>query len=105
MGVGVCPAICRHAITAVLGSMPYIAVGMHKAVDSAMGLPSMSTSAARMLWLLTPPEVRSSFMTRLPRGLTSRRPPRRQRRRPAPLAASKVVTRRYRSSLPLGRGG
>ena len=48
-------------MTAVPG-MPYIAVGMHKAVDSAMGLPSMSTSASRMLWLLTPPEVRRSFM-------------------------------------------
>ena len=61
MGVGVCPAICRHGITAVLG-MPYIAVGMHKAVDSAMGLPSKSASASRMLWLLTPPEVRRSFI-------------------------------------------
>ena len=40
---------------------PYIAVGMHSAVDSSIGLPSMATSARRMLALVTPPEVSSSF--------------------------------------------
>ena len=40
---------------------PYCAVGMHSAVDSAIGLPSSSTSLSRMLALVTPAEVSSSF--------------------------------------------
>src|SRR6478672_4816994 len=40
---------------------PYIAVGMHRALDSAIGLPSRSTSASRMLVFVTPPEVSKSF--------------------------------------------
>lgn len=34
---------------------------MQSALESAMGLPSRSTSAARMLAFVTPPEVRSNF--------------------------------------------
>src|SRR5689334_10851057 len=41
---------------------PYIAVGMHRALDSAIGLPSRSTRASRMLAFVTPPDVRRSFM-------------------------------------------
>src|SRR3954453_1883937 len=40
---------------------PYIAVGMHRALESAIGLPSSSTRASRMLVLVTPPDVRRSF--------------------------------------------
>ena len=40
---------------------PYCAVGMHRALESAIGLPSRSTSASRMLVLVTPPDVRRSF--------------------------------------------
>ena len=40
----------------------YIAVGMHRALDSAIGLPSSSTSASSMLWFVTPPDVSNSFM-------------------------------------------
>jgi hypothetical protein len=39
---------------------PYCAVGMHRALESAIGLPSNSTSASRMLGFLTPPDVRRS---------------------------------------------
>ena len=41
---------------------PYAAVGMQRALDSAIGLPSRSTSASRMLAFLTPADVRRSFM-------------------------------------------
>src|ERR1700761_2386392 len=40
----------------------YTAVGMQRAVDSAMGLPNKSTNALWMLVLLIPAEVRRSFM-------------------------------------------
>src|SRR6188472_622616 len=41
---------------------PYMAVGMQRALDSAIGLPSRSTSASRMLGFVTPPAVRRSFI-------------------------------------------
>src|SRR3954466_14519902 len=41
--------------------VPYEAVGMHRALESAIGLPSNPTSACSMLVLLMPPEVRRSF--------------------------------------------
>jgi hypothetical protein len=40
---------------------PYIAVGMHRALESAIGLPSRSTNASRMLGFVTPPDVRRSL--------------------------------------------
>jgi hypothetical protein len=40
---------------------PYVAVGMQRAEDSAIGLPSSSTSAFSMLAFLMPAEVRRSF--------------------------------------------
>ena len=40
---------------------PYIAVGMHSALLSSIGLPSWSSSALRMLGFLTPADVRRSF--------------------------------------------
>src|SRR4249919_1652311 len=39
---------------------------MHTALDSAMGLPRRSSSAAWMLGFLMPAEVRSSFTIRQP---------------------------------------
>ena len=42
------------------GGWPYCAVGMHSAVHSSIGLPSIRSSAAWMLRLLTPAEVRSN---------------------------------------------
>ena len=44
--------------------MAYAAVGMQSALDSAIGLPSRSTSASWMLGLVMPTEVRRSLMTR-----------------------------------------
>jgi len=37
------------------------AVGMQRALESAIGLPSRSTSASRMLGFLTPADVRRSL--------------------------------------------
>jgi hypothetical protein len=45
--------------------MAYAAVGMQRALDSATGLPSTSTSASWMLVLLMPAEVRRNLMTSL----------------------------------------
>lgn len=39
---------------------------MHPALDSAIGLPSKSSSASWMLWFLMPAEVRGNLMTPLP---------------------------------------
>ena len=44
---------------------PYNAVGMQRASDSAIGLPSSSTSASWMLAFLMPADVRRSLMLRL----------------------------------------
>ena len=41
---------------------PYAAVGMQRALDSAIGLPSRSTSASWMLGFLMPADVRRSRM-------------------------------------------
>jgi hypothetical protein len=41
----------------------YAAVGMHSALESAIGLPSRPTKASRMLTFLTPPDVRRSRKT------------------------------------------
>ena len=50
MGFGELPLTVDHARShePTLGC-PYMAVGMHRAVDSAIGLPRSSTSASRML--------------------------------------------------------
>ncbi len=41
---------------------PYDAVGMQRALDSAIGLPSRPTSASWMLVFLMPADVRRSFI-------------------------------------------
>src|SRR5580692_8463321 len=60
--IGCCPLISRHAWPAPPGKA-YAAVGMQSALDSAIGLPSRSTSASWMLVLVMPAEVRRSLMT------------------------------------------
>src|ERR1700730_5774360 len=60
-GVAATPRISRHATAAPPG-MAYTAVGMQRALDSAIGLPSRSTRALRMLSLLMPAEVSRNFM-------------------------------------------
>src|SRR5919112_1796920 len=40
---------------------PYSAVGMHRALESAIGLPRRSTKACWMLVFLTPADVRRSL--------------------------------------------
>src|SRR6266496_5620711 len=60
-GVDAFPQISRQAMAAPPG-MAYAAVGMQRALDSAIGLPSRSTSALWMLVLLMPAEVSRNFM-------------------------------------------
>src|SRR5688572_11431373 len=68
MGVlGSCPLMNRHAAPGPAMGCPYAAVGMQRALDSATGFPSRSTSASWMLVFLMPAEVRRNFM--LPPGV------------------------------------
>src|SRR6266536_2144367 len=60
------PLMNRHAWPAPSG-LAYIAVGMQRASDSAIGLPRRSTSASWMLVFLMPAEVRRNLM--LPPGV------------------------------------
>ena len=70
MGVsGSCPAMNRHAAAGPAMGCPYVAVGMQRALDSAIGLPSNSTSALWMLGFLMPADVRRSLM--LPPGVST----------------------------------
>jgi hypothetical protein len=63
MGVsGSCPAMKFQALPGPASGCPYVAVGMQRALDSSIGLPSRSTSASRMLAFLIPAEVSRSFM-------------------------------------------
>lgn len=59
MGSGVCPVMKRQAEAGP--PMGWTAVGMQRALESAIGLPSRSTSASRMLGFMTPADVRRSF--------------------------------------------
>src|SRR5688572_10587935 len=56
------PLMNRHAAPGPVIGCPYDAVGMQRALDSAIGLPSRSTSAFWMLMFLMPAEVRRSLM-------------------------------------------
>src|SRR6266511_2677816 len=51
-----------HAISGLTWGCPYCAVGIQRALESAIGLPSRSTSALWMLAFLIPAEVRRSFI-------------------------------------------
>ena len=52
----------RRVTSGVHDGCPYWAVGMNSAVESSIGLPSISTNALRMLGFVTPPEVSSSLI-------------------------------------------
>src|SRR5215212_8363249 len=56
------PLMKFHALGGPAMGCPYDAVGMHSALDSAIGLPSSSTSASWMLAFLIPADVRRNFM-------------------------------------------
>ena len=56
------PLMNRHARAGTDLGCPYTAVGMQRALDSAIGLPRRSTSASWMLGFLMPAEVSRSFM-------------------------------------------
>src|SRR5256714_11627992 len=58
----------RHAPPGLPWGCPYPAVGMQRALDSAIGLPSRSTSASWMLVFLIPADVRRNL--KLPPGAT-----------------------------------
>src|ERR1700733_3231989 len=60
-GVAADPQIILRAMPAPPG-MAYTAGGMQRALHSAIGLPSSSTSASWMLVFLIPAEVRRSLM-------------------------------------------
>jgi len=60
-GVEAVPQIILRAMPAPPG-MAYTAAGMQRALDSAIGLPSRSTSASWMLVFLIPAEVRRSLV-------------------------------------------
>jgi hypothetical protein len=51
----------RQTEAGVQAGWPYSAVGMHRAWESAIGLPRRSTRASWMLGFVTPPDVRRSF--------------------------------------------
>jgi hypothetical protein len=55
------PLISRHAMPAPPGKA-YAAVGMQRALDSVIGLPSRPTSASWMLVFLMPAEVRRNLI-------------------------------------------
>src|SRR3954447_2636513 len=63
--LGSCPLMNCHAFSpGPTQGCPYIAVGMQRALDSLIGLPSRPTSASGMLAFLMPAEVRRSFKLR-----------------------------------------
>src|SRR5262245_17261914 len=64
MGLAVNPLMNRYDIEGPPGK-GRIAVGMQRAFDSAIGLPSRSSSALWMLVFLIPAEVSRNFMIRL----------------------------------------
>src|SRR5215211_7696509 len=56
------PLMKRHALNGWTWGCPYPAVGIQRALHSAIGLPRRSTSALWMLVFLMPAEVRRYFM-------------------------------------------
>src|ERR1700756_111581 len=56
-----CPVIQRHAAPGPALGCPYAAVGMQRALDSAIGLPRRATSAVWVLGVVVPESVRRSF--------------------------------------------
>src|SRR4051812_17722931 len=87
-----------HAAPGLTWGCPYAAVGIQRALELAIGLPSMPTSALWMLAFLIPADVRRSFMVPPevitaggtlsaltdPYALETRKPPKTHRLRPDP---------------------
>src|SRR5215471_853835 len=65
-GVPARPVMNRLAAAGPPIGCPYDAVGMQRALDSAIGLPSRPVSASWMLVFLIPADVRRSFTVALP---------------------------------------
>src|SRR5215467_2749767 len=65
MGLSDRPLMKRHAWPGWAWGCPYVPVGMQRALESAIGLPSSSTSASWMLGFLMPAEVRRSLINLL----------------------------------------
>src|SRR6476646_10737626 len=63
--LGSCPLMKDQALPGPAMGCPYDAVGMQRALESAIGLSSRSTSASWMLVFLMPADVRRSFMLSL----------------------------------------
>src|SRR6476660_1941121 len=63
--LGSCPLMNRQAAPGPAVGCPYPAVGMQRALASAIGLPRRSTSALWMLGFLMPAEVSRNFMMAL----------------------------------------
>src|SRR5689334_17210100 len=81
--LGSCPLMKFHALPGPAMGCPYDAVGMQRALDSAIGLPSSSTSASWMLAFLMPADVSRNRMMPLrvillshARSLSQAAPPR-----------------------------
>src|SRR5438034_6259276 len=62
MGRGDWPLMKLHAPSGLTWGCPYAAVGIQRALESAIGLPSRFSSELWMLAFLIPAEVRRSFM-------------------------------------------
>src|SRR6476620_2027678 len=82
------PLMKPHAISGLTWGCPYCAVGIQRALDSAIGLPSRSTSASWMLVFLTPAEVRTSFKTPPVSMSAEKTPPASENHRGAALAVA-----------------
>src|SRR6266540_185784 len=94
------PLMNRHAWPAPSG-LAYIAVGMQRASDSGIGLPSRSTSASWMLVFLMPAEVRRNLM--LPPGVIPAGENAPEPRQPSLVKGSFPNTGPVRRSLAFGR--
>src|SRR5690242_1964998 len=106
----------RHAPAGLPNGDPYPAVGIQRALESAIGLPSRATSASWMLVFVMPADVSRSFMpppglpldlvlgTDAPRPRTHRSLPRLGQGRELP-RRGRGRTRTVAPVVALSRGG
>jgi hypothetical protein len=66
MGCADSPLMNRHTPNGVDCGCPYAAVGMHKALHSAIDLPTKLESASRREGLVIPADVSSNFIGHTP---------------------------------------
>src|SRR3954470_11644909 len=106
IGVVAWPVMNRHAPPGLPIGCPYPAVGMQRALDSAIGLPRRSTSASWMLVFLMPADVRRNLMLppevstagelsarKDPYAVETGRPPKTHRLRPDPVLRPEGTSR------------